>query len=91
MATLTPMQIKILRAIAENDLGYAAFNGANSRRLGFGVWQHREGGIVIRAYGIPEWFLHSRKLIEPVDRNILGAWFRLTDTGRAAVEKAGRP
>jgi hypothetical protein len=79
---LTPMQRIILDAMAEK--GPAAFNGKGSRTLGFGLIPAEHGGIIVRAYGLPEWFLKARGLIERQDRNVPGIWFRITDKGRAA-------
>jgi hypothetical protein len=82
------MQRRILSAMDRDELGFAAFTGEDSRRLGFGVIPAKHGGIVIRCYGLPAYFLHHhRKLIEPTERNVPGVWYRMTDTGRAALAK----
>lgn len=82
---LTAMQRAILRAMAGDELGLAAFTGEKSRVLGFGAFKARDGGLVIRAYGTPAVFLEQRKLIERHDRNVPGAWYRITDAGRSGV------
>lgn len=85
-AALTPMQRKVLSAMSDGEP--AIFNGEGSRRFGFGVASARYGGRVIRAYGLPEWFLQNRNFIERVERNVPGSWFRITEAGRAAIAKA---
>lgn len=86
---LTPTQGRILRAMRDDPLGFAAFVSTHCRKLGFGICKARGGGIVVRAYGGPEFFLeHTRKLIEPVIREGIGGyWYRLTEAGRAAVAR----
>lgn len=80
------MQKRILIAMAETD--FAAFTGEKSRVLGFGIFEGKYGGIIIRAYQSPYFFLKNRGLIEPCPRNVLGYWYRITDAGRSAI-KAG--
>ena len=82
---LTPMQQRVLSAMADADPGYAAFTGERARKDGFGVFAAKHGGIVIRAYSHPEFFLKARGLIEKQERNIPGYWYRLTAAGRAAL------
>jgi predicted transcriptional regulator len=48
------------------------------------------GGFWIRAYSNPQYFLERRGLIEKQERDVPGTWYRLTETGRAAIEKAAR-
>lgn len=76
---LSPMQRRILTAMSEDDLGFAAFTGERARKDGFGVFAAKHGGIVIRAYQHPEFFLKSRGLIEVTERNVPGYWYRLTE------------
>lgn len=86
---LSPMQRRILSAMQDDEIGFAAFTGEQSRKLGFGVFAAKHGGIVIRAYQHPEFFLKSRGLIEQRERNVPGYWYRVTDAGRAALASAG--
>lgn len=79
---LTKMQRKILTAMRD---GPAAFTGEKARKHGFGIFEGKHGGVIIRAYGTPEWFLKSRGLIEQSPRNVPGSWFRLTEQGRVAI------
>lgn len=85
---LSPMQRRILSAMQADELGFAAFTGEQSRKHGFGVFGAKHGGIVIRAYQHPEYFLKSRGLIEQHERNVPGYWYRVTDAGRAALARA---
>lgn len=82
---LTRMQRDILSAMKIDGVGLAAFTGEKSRRYGFGIMAAKHGGIIVRAYGTPEFFLKSRGLIELHERNVPGYWYRLTDAGRNAV------
>lgn len=82
---LSVMQRRVLSAMANDDIGLAAFTGEESRKCGFGVFPAKGGGIIIRAYQGPEYFLKLRGLIEPIERNVPGHWYRLTETGRAAL------
>lgn len=84
-ARLTKMQRRILLAMKQDEIGFAAFTGEQSRRYGYGEAQARHGGIIFRAYSHPEYFLKQRGLIEPHDRNVPGRWYRLTDVGRGAI------
>lgn len=86
---LTEQQFCILDGMQAND-GVAAFNGENSRRIGFGLIPAKHGGIIVRAYGLPELFLKSRGLIDRCERNVPGTWFRITDKGRAALSAGVR-
>lgn len=83
--TLTLMQRKILSAMAADEFGVAAFIGEGSRKHGFSIRPAQHGGIIVRAYGIPEHFLSARGLIERCERNAAGTWFRITLDGRTAV------
>lgn len=85
--TLSLMQRRILTAMQNDELGFAAFTGEHSRKRGFGVFDAKHGGIIIRAYQSPEFFLKNRGFIERHERNVPGQWFRLTDAGRAALAK----
>lgn len=87
---LSPMQVRILSAMRDDETGLAAFTGKKSRKLGFGISQALYGGIVIRAYQHPQWFLKNRRLIEKQDRDVQGTWYRLTDAGRAALQRLGK-
>jgi hypothetical protein len=84
MARLTIMQRRILGAMVEDSLGFAAFTGERSRVDGFGILPAKHGGIIVRAYGTPEIFLRQRGLIEPCERNVPGRWYRMTTTGYSA-------
>lgn len=80
---LSPMQLRILRAMIER--GYAAFTGDGARKQGFGVFTAKHGGIVIRAYQSPQYFLSHRGLIRQVEREgIPGVWYEITPAGRDA-------
>lgn len=81
---LSGMQNKILRAMLDNEK-LATFTGEGSRRFGFGIFS-MYGGIAIRAFGTPEWFLKHRGLIEVAEHpRQAGVWYKLTDKGRTAV------
>lgn len=85
---LTPTQGRILRAMRDDPLGFAGFYSAGSRKLGFIASPAMSGGIVIRCYGDPAYFMVARGLIELVKREGIGGyWYRLTEAGRAAVGK----
>jgi len=84
---LTDMQRRILTAMAHDETGLAAFIGEKSRKLGFGVIPAKHGGIIVRAYGNPAYFLNAHRLIEQQKRNVPGTWFRLTEAGRSAVRR----
>jgi hypothetical protein len=79
---LTPMQSKILAAMRADETGFAAFTGEAARKFGFAILQAKHGGIIIRAYGTPEYFLKARGLIERVERNVPGNWYKLTAAAR---------
>lgn len=76
---LSPMQRRIIEVMKEK--GFAAFTGELARKHGFGVFAAKHGGVVIRAYQSPQWFLKQRKLIEVVERDVPGTWYKLTDKG----------
>lgn len=81
---LSDMQNKILRAMLDNG-GLAMFTGEGSRRFGFGIFL-MPGGIIIRAFGTPEYFLRHRGLIEVAEHpRKVGACYKLTGKGRTAV------
>lgn len=90
MVRLTRVQCRILSAMGTDELGFAAFTGENARRLGFGIIPAKHGGIIIRAYQSPEYFLRQRGLLERVERNVPGYWYRMTEAGRAAFERLGK-
>ena len=82
---LTPRQKQILQLMLDlDDLDAARFFGGTR---GFSVSTLRGGGLVIRCYQIPEFWLASRGLIAEVQTNEPGRWYRLTDQGRAAAER----
>jgi hypothetical protein len=81
---LTTMQSDILVAMKRGDL--AAFTGNLARKYGFGICRAKDGGVVIRAYSNPQWFLVQRGLIEPKERDVPGQWYQITPKGRAAVQ-----
>jgi len=87
--TLTKMQRQILKALADDTTGVAAFTGEKARKMGFGIFQAKHGGIIIRAYGTPSFFLESRGLIQRRERNVPGYWYSLTEAGRQAVARMG--
>lgn len=83
---LSPMQKRIIEIMKEK--GPAAFTGEHARKHGFGVFEAKHGGVVIRAYQSPQWFLKQRGLIEVVERfigesklKVPGTWYKLTDKG----------
>ena len=84
---LTATQRRVLTAMAGDELGLAAFTGEGSRRLGFAVLEAKAGGIIIRAYSAPEYFLKTRGLIDAAPRKCPGHWYRLTHAGRRAALK----
>lgn len=84
---LTKMQRDIILALDKDADGFAAFTGRQSRVLGFGTWQHQQGGIIIRAYQTPQFFLKGRKILEQFERNIPGYWYRLTPLGKKLAKK----
>lgn len=82
------MQRRILNVMVEK--GYAAFTGERARKDGFGVFAAKHGGVLIRAYQSPQYFLNARHLIRKVDRIIgdfmvPGTWYEITDDGREAL------
>lgn len=81
---LTKMQRNVLAAMVRE--GPAAFTGEEARKLGFGVFGAKHGGIIIRAYSYPAFFLERRGMIEQQERNVPGVWFRVTAKGRAALK-----
>ncbi len=86
---LTPMQRRIVQALtdcAPNEQ-FAAFTGDKARKIGFEVMPAKAGGIIIRAYASPEYFLVNRGLLERVDRGTPGTWYRLTEKGKAHAPK----
>jgi hypothetical protein len=88
MKRVTPLQLRILRAMYERGVP-AAFIGENARKHGFGVLDAKGGGIVIRACANPEFFMARRGLIERQKLDRPGAWYRLTDSGRIIAVAAG--
>jgi hypothetical protein len=83
---LTKMQRKILDAMHDAG-GIAAFTGEKARVNGFGVFKAKAGGVIIRAYGNPAYFLKARGLIFPLEREAPGQWFVITDVGERARMK----
>lgn len=80
---LTPVQRRILWLLREND-GRAAFQGGTR---GFHWGLHEDHGLVITAYGDPEMFLENRGLIEKLETNAPGRWFRLTAAGETRAKR----
>lgn len=80
---LSPMQWQILATMEAR--GPAAFTGERSRVDGFGVFDAKHGGVVIRAYQSPQWFLKQRGLIALLERAFPGTWYEITDKGRKAL------
>ena len=80
---MTPRQKQILQLMLDlDDLDAAIFLGGTR---GFSVATLRGGGILIKAYQTPEFWLANRGLIAEVQANTPGRWYRLTDEGRAAA------
>lgn len=80
---LSSMQRRILEAMARG--GLAAFTGEKARKLGFAVLDAKHGGIIIRAYQNPEFFLARRGLIQKYQRDVPGYWYAITDAGKEAI------
>jgi hypothetical protein len=78
------MQRRILWHMRDKNTDLVAETGEGARTEGFGCWIVDEGGLAIRAYSHPLYFMRSRGLIEPIGRNARGIWYRLTDAGREA-------
>ena len=78
---LTSTQRIVLRLLKEH--GSAAIMGQHGRK-GMGrklrSWAG-QFGLVIEAYQGPDYFLERRGLIERVESNAPGAWYRLTEDG----------
>jgi hypothetical protein len=84
---LTEMQRKILKAMADGQP--TAFTGDGARKHGFGKFPAKAGGHVIRAYQDPQYFMARRGLIEIIrDRDVPGAWYRITPKGHDALKAA---
>jgi hypothetical protein len=63
----------------------AAFTGEKARVLGFGILPSRFGGIIVRCYGTPAFFLQERGFIRVIERaGVPGTWYTLTDKGQTA-------
>lgn len=84
------MQRRILSVMLTS--GFAAFTGERARKDGFGVFDAKHGGVVIRAYQSPQYFLKQRGLIVVVERfigesqlKVPGTWYAITDKGREAI------
>lgn len=77
---LSPMQKRIISEMRR--CSPAAFTGERARVAGFGVFDAKHGGIIIRAYQHPEYFLKHRGFIERVVRDVPGYWFVLTAKGQ---------
>ena len=60
---------------------FVASTGDGARIHGFGHWQVPEGGLAVRAYGTPLYFMKA--YLQPVERNVRGRWYGLTEAGRA--------
>lgn len=91
--SLTSTQCRILQKIYDGRL--ASFTGHDARRLGFAVLPTRlfykgQRSVLIRAYGLPEFFLARRGLIARVDVAFAGYWFVITDKGQSAYNKSWR-
>jgi len=76
VTALSKRQRQILALMKEH--GSAMFPG-NTRSFGHYV---SERGLIIWAYQSPEWFLKNRGLIEKVEANAPGIWYRLTPEGQ---------
>jgi hypothetical protein len=83
MRRLTKMQRRILAAMDANS--FATFTGTEARKRGFAVFDSRYGGVVIRAYGNPAYFLEHRGLIDSQKRSAPGRWYRITRAGVALI------
>jgi hypothetical protein len=88
----TDTQRTILLAMSAHETGLAIFTGSGSRRLGFGIREHANGGIIFRVYGSPEFFLRSRGLIKQRSRIKTPDryWYTLTERGRDAAAEIRR-
>lgn len=86
MKSLSPMQRRILAVMSDGRP--TAFTGEHARKLGFGVFEAKHGGNIIRAYQLPQWFLNNRKLIEIVKRDVPGTWYQITEAGRKCLSPA---
>lgn len=81
---LTPTQKQVLTLMRKH--GLTAFMSAKGVRNGLQSQMGRDG-FLIAAYQGPDHFLRARGLIERVERNVPGYWYRLTEDGarRAAT------
>lgn len=83
--TMTPIQKRILWLMRTLEEEFVAPTTTGARKLGFGHWQAAEGGLVVRVYGEPEYFMRSRGWLKHVERNAQGRWYQITDEGRAVA------
>lgn len=81
-ATITKRQAQILYLLRE--YGSAIFIGGTRR---FDWFQHPTGGVVIRCYQGPEYFLKHRGLISPRASNAPGHWYALSEAGAALAAR----
>ncbi len=85
MKSLTKRQRQILALMLMH--GTTRFFGGT--RL-FKYTNAYEDGFTITAYQDPELFLERRGLIERVERNASGRWYKLTASGHAAACRVSR-
>lgn len=86
---MTPTQRRILWLMVTLDEQFVACTGEGARLEGFGHWLPPEGGLAVRSYSDPLYFMsgHPKRWLEPVERNARGRWYRITEAGRAAAAK----
>lgn len=78
---MTPIQKRILWLLREHGEDTVACTGKGSRLNGFGAWTHKHGGLVIRAYSDPLYWMEAKGWLFRVTRNTPGHWYRLTNEG----------
>ena len=79
LPSLTLRQRQILLLMLQH--GTTIFAGGTRGFSWVGLASDAPGGLLIRAYQTPEYFLAGRGLIERVPMNAAGTWYRLTGDG----------
>lgn len=90
---MSPTQRRILWLMRQHDEDYVACSGHGARLHGFGHAINSEGGLFIRAYSDPLYFMSTVATAsgrpEPwllrVQRNTPGEWWQLTEAGKQAA------
>jgi hypothetical protein len=77
---LSPIQRKILKAMVETES--TVFSSHGARKFGFSI-HGTKSRTMVRCYGTPEYFLHARGLIEPMQFD--DHCYRITAKGREAI------